>query len=193
MTAPLFIVPGLGDSGPQHWQTRLQAGRAGTLRLLDAPWQSPDLDRWVEALERRLDGEPAVILVTHSFGCLAAARLLQRGAPSVRAALLVAPADPSRFGLGAAFRHGTLEAPSVLVASENDPWCAPAEARRLAERWGSQHLSIGYCGHINVDSGHGHWAFGERLADTLARTYGRGVARRRRSVSPASRDTRFAA
>ena len=172
MSTPLFIVPGLGDSGPTHWQSDLEQRRPGTLRLRDAPWKVPDLELWVAELAAQLSTAPDVVLVAHSFGCLAASRLLQRDAGRVRAALLVAPADPCRFGIEGAFRARALDVPAVLVASENDPWCDAEVARRLALAWDAQHMSVGRAGHINVASGHGRWPLGERLADTLARTYG---------------------
>lgn len=183
MAASLFIVPGLGDSGPGHWQSRLEAARPGTQRLRRAPWHAPDLEMWVAALSAELSTARGVVIVAHSFGCLAAAKLLQRSPRDVRAALFVAPANPARFGLQSQFRAGTLDVPSVLVASDNDPWCPADESRRLALQWGSQFLSLGRAGHINVDSGHGRWAFGERLADTLARTYGPS---RRRQARPSA-------
>ena len=53
--------------------------------------------------------------------------------------------------------------PSLLVASENDPYLPIEIAARLASAWGAQFVDVGRQGHINVASGHGHWPIGEGL------------------------------
>ena len=45
-SARLLIVPGLGDSPPDHWQSWLQARHRGALRAVQHDWRSPDLERW---------------------------------------------------------------------------------------------------------------------------------------------------
>jgi predicted alpha/beta hydrolase family esterase len=53
--------------------------------------------------------------------------------------------------------------PALLVASEDDPYLPIDLAARVAAAWGSQFMDVGRQGHINVASGHGPWAIGERL------------------------------
>lgn len=57
--------------------------------------------------------------------------------------------------------------PSLLVASEDDPYASVAFTRALAESWGSRWQSIGAAGHINGDSGLGEWYEGQGLLDSL--------------------------
>jgi Serine hydrolase len=53
------------------------------------------------------------------------------------AALLVAPADPDKFGVSASLPHAALGLPSTLVASDTDPWMSAAKAATWAGRWRS--------------------------------------------------------
>jgi predicted alpha/beta hydrolase family esterase len=102
-TPRLLIVPGLRDSGPAHWQTWLQSLHRGSLRVVQRDWHTPDLDRWAlriaSTLERAGPGAPWLV-AAHSFGCLALARhIALHGADGLAGALLVAPADPDKFGV----------------------------------------------------------------------------------------------
>jgi hypothetical protein len=76
------------------------------------------------------------------------------GSPIV-AALLVAPADPGKFGLGESLPKQPLPRPATVVASSNDTWMPLAEASRWARRWGCPLINLGAAGHINAESGHG--------------------------------------
>ncbi len=125
--------------------------------------------------------------VAHSFGCLALTQHLARtnrarrdaGEPQgVVAALFVAPADPAHFGAEAALPDRALPVPSVLVASDTDPWMSAPEARRWARRWGSRHVNLGDVGHINVASGFGPLPIAQDIA---RRMIGRAEAARRLS------------
>lgn len=51
--------------------------------------------------------------------------------------------------------------PSLLVASENDPYASIEAAAAFASQWGSEFVNVGAEGHINVDSGHGPWPMGQ--------------------------------
>ena len=84
-----------------------------------------------------------------------------------RSARVVAPADPARFGEPAALLEEKLPFPSLLVASENDPWVGARVAQHWAGQWGSSFISVGAAGHINVDSGHGPWPEGLALFERL--------------------------
>lgn len=42
----ILIVPGLGDSGPDHWQTWLQARLQNSLRVVQPDWHKPNLGVW---------------------------------------------------------------------------------------------------------------------------------------------------
>jgi len=105
--------------------------------------------------------------VAHSFGCLAVARHLVRGGRGLHAALLVAPADPDKFGIEAERLQQRLDIPTVLVGSDTDPWMAAARARSWAQAWGSQFINLGDVGHLNVASGFGPLPQAKTLTEVL--------------------------
>jgi predicted alpha/beta hydrolase family esterase len=122
--------------------------------------------------------------VAHSFGCLTAAHWARRhGSHRIRAALLVAPANPARFCLDAAysmrpcpFHHGGDQPQRPLVRR--------GAGRAQAHRWGAAVWDAGLAGHINVDSGHGPWPLGEALVRALASTTERPPPQRPRAGEP---------
>jgi len=175
----VLTVPGLDNSGPDHWQSLWEDLLADCHRVDMGDWSSPRREAWVERLDRRIDAQkgPAV-LVAHSLGCLAVAWWAHRRWQVVRrhtilGALLVAPPCTERGAASsriADFRptpRTPLPFPSLLVASRNDP-CAGFEASSaLAEAWGSQLVDAGQAGHINADSGLGVWPEGLSLLEGL--------------------------
>ena len=154
-------VPGIGNSGPDHWQTWIEDVVGGFMRIELSDWKTPDIGRWKQALASCLTTatRPA-ILVAHSFGCLAAAEVALDHPEQVAGLLLAAPADPSRFLGLATPRRDRLACPGVLVASRNDPWMEIDVARDWAGAWGLDFWDEGRAGHINVASGHGRWIAG---------------------------------
>lgn len=169
----VLIVPGWAGSGPLHWQTVWERQHPDYHRVALEDWRSVERADWVAAVERSFrsfSGE--VVLVAHSLGCLAVAWWATSRSSSrerVRGAMLVAPPDlgtaPGRLPALASFipvPPGKLPFPSVLVASENDPYVTAEAAASMADGWGSQLVSAGVAGHINVDSGHGPWPEGDR-------------------------------
>ena len=176
----LLVVPGLRSSGPTHWQSWLQAQHRDARRVEQDDWTAPELDRWAARVAETLVGDDGPwIAVAHSFGCLALARHLQlRPDSPVRAALLVAPAEPDRFDVAERLPPGPLGRPSTVVASDNDPWMSAASSRRWAGRWGSTWLTLGEAGHINVESGFGPLPLARRWVVAM----GARLARERRPV-----------
>jgi predicted alpha/beta hydrolase family esterase len=171
----VLVVPGLHGSGPGHWQTLLESRIPGCRRVVQADWDAPSLDAWVEALHRAVSrcSAPSV-LVAHSLGCAAVVHLARRFALPIRAALLVAPADvEAPVALPASVRSfcplptERLPFASLLVASTDDPYLKLGRARDLARVWGSGLVVLEGAGHINVDSGHGPWPQAELLLERL--------------------------
>lgn len=161
----LLIVPGLHDSPPGHWQSWLQARHPAAVRVQQRDWATPDLERWAARIASTLErGGPGRWLVAaHSFGALALLRHLQREPRSpVAAALLVAPADPDKFGVGGLLPAGALRVPSSMVLSANDPWLPTAAGQRWARLWGCRIEMLGAAGHINIASGFGPLPLAER-------------------------------
>ena len=180
-TAPvrLLIVPGLHDSGPTHWQTHLEHTSRGAVRVQQHDWAVPEIERWAERIGQTIARQPRGpwVAVAHSFGCLALARWLQSSAPAasdrddrgddsgIRAALLVAPADPLKFGVCESLPCAPLPVASVLVASRSDPWMPFGSAVNWSRAWGSRLVDLGNAGHVNVASGHGPWPLARQLVE----------------------------
>jgi predicted alpha/beta hydrolase family esterase len=172
------IVPGIDGSGQDHWQSLWQDewGSSAT-RIGPSSWTEPDLTDWCHALDQATEGYRAagVVLVAHSLGCVAADYWLSRAQPGVRGAFLVAPPDVAgpNFPAAAAPSFTTIEAapltvPGLVVSSDDDPYCTPQVARRLAAAWGAGHVSVGAVGHINTASGVGTWEPGRALLTAFA-------------------------
>ncbi|MES2935694.1 MAG: alpha/beta hydrolase [Pseudomonadota bacterium] len=179
----VLIVPGLHGSGAEHWQSRWQQRYPSFERVVQRRWDLPELDVWADQVAQVLQrsNQPTVI-VAHSFGCLATVRCITRlqrsqqllqssssPASPVVAALLVAPADPVKFGVADALRQGRLPFPSTLVGSTNDPWMSANAAAAWAGQWGSHFVNAGALGHINAESGLGDWPEGMALLANLSR------------------------
>jgi predicted alpha/beta hydrolase family esterase len=163
-SGPVLLVPGLRGSDNGHWQTLWQQERPDFRWVSQADWDTPDLAAWAAAVAHstRAAGSPALV-AAHSFGCLATVRAaLVHGAP-IRAALLVAPADPDRLGVTALLARKRLPFPSIVVGSTNDPWMKLVRAGELATVWGSRLIGYRNAGHINAESGFGPWPDGVRL------------------------------
>jgi uncharacterized protein len=173
---PVIIVPGLGGSEDDHWQTHLERSVPGAIRVRQDDWNRPDLSRWLARLEECVEARPGAILVAHSLGCILVAHLAARRPDlSVAAAVLVAPADVEvcRDTLRTTRTFTPIprqELPfhAVVVASTNDPFMDCDRAFELSRAWKAKFTSVGASGHINVASGHGRWRRGEDIVRSLA-------------------------
>lgn len=175
----LLIVPGLHDSPPGHWQSWLQARHPLAVRVQQRDWSTPDLERWAARIGSTLErsGPGRWLVAAHSFGVLALLRHLARRPQSpVAAVLLVAPADPDKFGVGELLPAGALPVPGTVVLSANDPWLAAAAGQRWARRWGCRIEMLGAAGHINIASGFGPLPLAERWLQSQQRRLGAVLA-----------------
>jgi len=183
----VLVIPGLHDSGPGHWQTWLQGQYRGAVRVVQSDWHQPELASWSERIALTLarhDPCTEWVAVAHSFGCLALAHHLgQHKAmadqlrpgdcplphPRIRAALMVAPADPEKFGVTHHLPAKGLGLAATLVGSDTDPWMQAQQARAWAGRWGMNFHNLGDAGHINVESGFGPWPLARYKVDQMIR------------------------
>ncbi len=182
----VLIVPGLHDSDHRHWQSRWQCLYPSFERVVQERWDVPHLPTWSERLVQvlRQSAQPTLI-VAHSFGCLATLHRAHAGAPNLVGALLVAPADPIKFGVAKALLNARLVCPSLTVGSLNDPWMEGRRAAEWAKIWGSEFVDAGALGHINAESGLGDWSFGLALLRRLA-TRVQANTRARHATPPAA-------
>jgi predicted alpha/beta hydrolase family esterase len=174
----ILTVPGLGGSGPSHWQTLWESARPDTVRVELGMWNTPHRNAWVTKLDQAIrQAKAPVILAAHSLGCLAVAWWAEMtrqpyGWP-VAGALLVAPADVDRPEARAELATfgptptAPLPFPSIVVASRDDPWIAIERAHSLAVGWGSHFVDAGDQGHLNAASGIGWWKEGQELLDRV--------------------------
>jgi hypothetical protein len=168
----VLIVPGLHGSDHRHWQSRWQCLHPTFERVVQHRWDVPHLPTWSERLGQALrQSAQPTLAVAHSFGCLTTLHRAHAGASNLVGALLVAPADPEKFGVAELLREVRPAFPLVTVASLNDPWMVGERAAEWASLWGSEFVNAGTLGHINAESGLGDWPFGlrqlERLADAV--------------------------
>lgn len=168
----VLIVPGLRNSGPAHWQTLWTQQLPRVRRVVQAEWDTPQRQPWVDTLAQAvLDIPGRVLIAAHSLGCITTVHLPDRVAQRIAGALLVAPADPERRALLNGFApvpHAPLPYPSVVVGSRDDPWCPCRLSARYARAWGSTYVLLDAAGHINAESGFGPWPLGLGLLDGLA-------------------------
>ena len=173
----VLILPGWQGSGEEHWQSCWER-LYGYQRVEQHDWMHPLRGDWSVRLEETVvDSDGPVILVAHSLGCILTAwwAAHSQNTAKVKAALLVAPGDVERPELAAGPLHGwrpivmrALPFPSILVGSQNDPYCSAERARLLADSWGARWVDQGNCGHINAESGLGHWPLGQGLLAELS-------------------------
>jgi predicted alpha/beta hydrolase family esterase len=174
MSTTILNFPGIGNSGPEHWQSLWEQSHPGFERIAQRDWDHPVCDEWVAVLEatmRRLG--PSVIVVAHSLACLAVAHWATTKHSPIRAALLVAVPDPERPGFPteatgfSPLPKPRFPFPSIVVASTDDPYGSLAHAQSVATAWGSRFVDIGAAGHINAGSGLGQWDDGFALLQQL--------------------------
>jgi predicted alpha/beta hydrolase family esterase len=165
-----LILHGLEGSGPDHWQTwlaeRLQArGERVSYPDLPEPFD-PHPDAWRDAVEAELGGLDEPVVLCHSLACLLWLRLATdgKGRRAERVLLVAPPAFPelapvARFepdGVVAA-DVGRAAGETLLVCSDNDPYCPPGAVATYAEPLDIRAHVIGGAGHINPETGYGEW------------------------------------
>ncbi|MGB8279138.1 MAG: alpha/beta hydrolase [Methylovirgula sp.] len=166
--ADILIIPGLGNSGPDHWQTRWEAKLSSAQRVVQEDWEHPDLGDWTGRIATAVaSATKPVILIAHSLGVIAAVHAAQKLDGKIAGGFLVAPPSERVMTEHAAIDPdfspvptAPLPFPSVLVASRDDPFSAYGEAEDMAYAWGAALADAGFSGHINVASGHGPWPEG---------------------------------
>ncbi len=162
----LLVVSGLSPVDADPWQAWLETRfpQATWVRPLDGDW--PDLDRWGERIDQALaggGGRPWLALA-HGFGALALVRHAFNSAHGLSGAMLVAPADPARFGHDLASLGHALPVPASVIALQGgahdaSPWLQDVPARDWAAAWGARLVDAG----VGPTLPPSPWAEGEAL------------------------------
>ena len=196
LKARVLILPGIGNSGPEHWQSLWEASNPSFRRVEQRDWDTPVCSEWIASLEKATaecvssalplvaagnatpppvsNSGPETVLVAHSLACLLVAHWAAVTKLRIRGALLVAVPDPEganfpveAIGFGPVPQKA-LPFRTIVVASTNDPYGSMDHASRCASIWGSDLVVINGAGHINSDSGLGEWREGFALLQRLA-------------------------
>src|SRR5690349_5047942 len=170
-----FIIPGLGNSGPDHWQTFFEKSGDNFQRINQQEWDAPVCSDWIATIDNAIAGyDPkTVVLIGHSLGCTTIAHWALQTKKIIKGALLVAPSDietPAYTFPATGFEpipRTKINFPTIVVASTDDPWVSLERAKYFAEQWGSKFIEIGPAGHINVASGYGPWQRGLEILQQL--------------------------
>ena len=168
----ILILPGLGGSGPDHWQSRWQKAFPGMRRVEQANWEKPVYEEWSARLtEAVAQAKPPVVLVAHSLGTSLTMRWSfeqPEHAKRVAGAFLVAPTDRDAFDARATspvkgwgpmilkpfpFR-------CMVVASRNDDRVSFERAQAFARAWGAAFVDAGNVGHIGSAAKLETWPLG---------------------------------
>ncbi|MGV0958986.1 MAG: RBBP9/YdeN family alpha/beta hydrolase [Limnohabitans sp.] len=175
MSATVLILPGWQGSGAGHWQMHW-VRRHGYAVVEQNDWLRPRRGDWLARLDEVVVDTPGpLVLVAHSLGCIqvAAWAAFSRHTGRVHAALLVAPGDVEAPDLKeqlpgwSPIVRQPLPFKSILVGSQNDPYCTAARAQGLARDWAARWVDGGEAGHINADTPLGDWPQGHALLQSL--------------------------
>ena len=170
----IFTVPGLFNSGPQHWQTHWE-NEYGFVRIEQQDWETPVCDDWLQTIDAVVNQQPLnkVVLIGHSLACCTIVRWSEKYKRIIKGVLLVAPSDVE----APSYPRGTtgfspmpkfkLPFPSIIIASSNDEYVTFERAKEFAGNWGSEFINAGELGHINSTSDLGLWPFGHTYLKRL--------------------------
>lgn len=167
MNKNIYLLPGLYNSGPDHWQTHWQK-EYGFIRINQQEWNKPLCDDWLNTIEATLKGEDhtQVILIGHSTACCTIVKWAEKYKHIIKGVLLVAPSDtespyypdgPIGFAPMPSFH---LPFPSIIITSTNDEVVSLERAKTFSASWGSKLIVVENGGHLGGDANLGLWPFG---------------------------------
>lgn len=171
-----LVLPGLGNSGVDHWQSYWCMALRNASRVIQDDWDAPRPDAWLARLEGAIAvGTRPAVLICHSLSCTTAAHWAAKGAAGrVKAALLVAPSDverpqhtPDSVRPFAPIPLTPFPVPTLVVTSTDDPFVAVERARHFAAAWGADYCELPELGHINSASRLELWPQGLLLLGQL--------------------------
>lgn len=171
-----FNIPGLRNSGEDHWQTLWEKKYPNDfIRIEQDNWEEPDCEAWTNRLEEVLSQHDLseAILIGHSVGCATIVNWFKKFNHQIKGALLVAPSDVERgdyplYITGFIPLHlEQLPFPSIVVASTDDHVVDFERAEYFADIWGSELEVIEAGGHLEGSIGINDWDYGITLLEKL--------------------------
>ncbi|MFZ1775527.1 MAG: alpha/beta hydrolase [Rhizobiaceae bacterium] len=179
-----LMVPGRGNSGPDHWMSHWCRTFQNSSRLLQKEWERPQPADWIGSLDAAVSAAPRrLVLLGHSLAVATIVQWAKEASPAqtakIAAAFLVAPtdvgnADPS-FELVRPFAPmplSKLPFPTLVAASRTDPRVAFEKAQEFAAAWGAELADTGDLGHMGNDAKLGLWPDGLVLLGRLLQMAG---------------------
>lgn len=172
----IFNIPGLRNSGPQHWQSYWERLHPEDCqRIIQDDWAAPECQAWTARVEEVLQAHDSqqLLLTGHSVGCATIVNWHRRYRRPLAGALLVAPSDVEHPGYPSYIRGfaplflENLPFPSIVVASDDDPVVSLERARYFARCWGSELVVLSTAGHIEEEPRFGPWEEGWELLRRL--------------------------
>lgn len=166
------MVPGYTNSDADHWQSRWESKMKSARRVDQDDWHKPVVEDWTANLIAAIDeATKPVVLIAHSLGCQVTVQAVKQmgieQSKNIAAAFIVAPPDvenpamrPKHLMTFGPYPREPLQFPSLVVSSQNDPFCAQNVAQEMAGAWESEYVSANENGHLNSESGHGPWPDG---------------------------------
>jgi predicted alpha/beta hydrolase family esterase len=174
MSRTILTIPGLFNSGPDHWQSHWERTLPNIERIHQRDYENATCSEWIVNIQKSVVGRSEdVVLVGHSCGSIAIAFWSKEFGGHVAGAMLVSPSDTEqqnfqKNAIGfAPVPLDRLPFPSIVVASSDDPYLSLSRATYFASNWGSKLVNVGSAGHINTASGHGPWAEGLEILKEL--------------------------
>lgn len=171
------FLAGYGNSLDGHWQEGWFKDMPGSHWVQQPDWDYPVMEQWVatfEQLMQSLDGP--TLLISHSLGGATLVEWASRHTANIVGAFMVAVPDVLAPNFPDAIRGYNnppltpLPFPSMMVASQNDPYASSAQSQMYANVWGSQLVNIGPYGHINKETVGGVWPVGRALLNDFIAT-----------------------
>ncbi len=166
-----LIVPGIDNAPAPHWQ-HWWAETDPSAIFVEMPERLRSrLSCWESELAGAILHHPDSVLVGHGLSAVLIARVLALWPQlRIRAAMLVAPAEPRAQGRQTKLSppaERALPVPALLVASRSNPAMSFDRARELATHWQADLIDHGDSGAIDVAAGFGPWPLGKQLRDML--------------------------
>jgi predicted alpha/beta hydrolase family esterase len=68
LNIPVLILPGLGNSGPEHWQSYWEREEPLFERVLQRNWETPHCQDWVARLNEVLEARSGLFIARLAAG-----------------------------------------------------------------------------------------------------------------------------